>query len=59
VSPLLNRCRHISCGELKGGIDPAGADEHWKTAVSAFRRITTSFGIISVSPPILFYWRSN
>ena len=23
---------YIALGELKGGIDPAGADEHWKTA---------------------------
>src|SRR5581483_736009 len=27
--------RFLACGELKGGIDPAGADEHWKTANSA------------------------
>lgn len=26
-------------GELKGGADPAGSDEHWKTAKSAFQRI--------------------
>ena len=26
---------YLACGELKGGIDPAGADEHWKTARSA------------------------
>ena len=30
-------------GELKGGIDPAGADEHWKTANSALNRIRNSF----------------
>lgn len=30
-------------GELKGGIDPAGADEHWKTGNSALNRIRTSF----------------
>lgn len=34
----------IMLGELKGGIDPAGADEHWKTANSALERIRTSFG---------------
>ena len=28
-------------GELKGGADPAGADEHWKTAISALARIKT------------------
>lgn len=26
-------------GELKGGADPAGSDEHWKTATRAFQRI--------------------
>lgn len=30
-------------GELKGGIDPAGADEHWKTANSALNRIRDAF----------------
>lgn len=30
-------------GELKGGIDPAGADEHWKTAGTALHRIRRSF----------------
>lgn len=33
----------IACGELKGGIDPAGADEHWKTARSALGRIREHF----------------
>lgn len=33
----------IMMGELKGGIDPAGADEHWKTANTALERIRTSF----------------
>lgn len=35
--------RVIMLGELKGGIDPAGADEHWKTANTALSRIRTSF----------------
>ena len=30
-------------GELKGGIDPAGADEHWKTGNTALTRIRTAF----------------
>lgn len=34
---------YISLGELKGGIDPAGADEHWKTANSALNRIRSGF----------------
>ncbi len=33
----------IMFGELKGGIDPAGADEHWKTGNSALNRIRTKF----------------
>ena len=34
---------YIAIGELKGGIDPAGADEHWKTARTALERIEKSF----------------
>lgn len=33
----------LMMGELKGGIDPAGADEHWKTANTALERIRTTF----------------
>ena len=33
----------IMFGELKGGIDPAGADEHWKTGNSALERIRDAF----------------
>lgn len=33
----------IMFGELKGGIDPAGADEHWKTANTALERIRVAF----------------
>ena len=33
----------VMLGELKGGIDPAGADEHWKTANTALNRIRTSY----------------
>jgi hypothetical protein len=45
---------YLACGELKGGIDPAGADEHWKTAKSALDRIRShrSFG---TKPPALFF----
>lgn len=35
--------RALMFGELKGGIDPAGADEHWKTGNSALARIRTAF----------------
>ncbi|MFQ7503728.1 MULTISPECIES: AvaI/BsoBI family type II restriction endonuclease [Alistipes] len=33
----------IMFGELKGGIDPAGADEHWQTGNSALVRIRKAF----------------
>jgi len=34
---------YLALGELKGGIDPAGADEHWKTARTALTRINEAF----------------
>lgn len=34
---------YLSIGELKGGIDPAGADEHWKTANTALERVRNAF----------------
>ena len=40
---VTNPKNYIALGELKGGIDPAGADEHWKTANTALQRIRTSF----------------
>ncbi len=40
---LEDRQLYLACGELKGGIDPAGADEHWKTARSALGRIRERF----------------
>lgn len=36
----------IMFGELKGGIDPAGADEHWKTGNSALNRIRTKLAAV-------------
>lgn len=45
---------YLALGELKGGIDPAGADEHWKTANSALDRIRKSFGADGFKPH-LFY----
>ena len=42
--------RAIMLGELKGGIDPAGADEHWKTANTALERIRNSFSFRAGSP---------
>lgn len=49
---LADKSKYIAFGELKGGIDPAGADEHWKTANSALGRIRTAFGR---SAPALFF----
>ena len=45
---------YIALGELKGGIDPAGADEHWKTANSALQRIRTAFSKNRLNPKIFF-----
>ena len=46
--------RFIAFGELKGGIDPAGADEHWKTAQTALTRIKTAFANENLSPDLFF-----
>jgi hypothetical protein len=45
ISPKLYEApaAYIALGELKGGIDPAGADEHWKTGSSALNRINAAF----------------
>lgn len=45
---------YIVLGELKGGIDPAGADEHWKTARSALDRIRNVFSKAGCYPDIFF-----
>ena len=45
---------YIALGELKGGIDPAGADEHWKTARTALSRIQKSFSDKGCSPHTFF-----
>ena len=46
--------KYLALGELKGGIDPAGADEHWKTANSALERIRTSFSDKNCTPHTFF-----
>lgn len=46
--------KYIALGELKGGIDPAGADEHWKTANSALQRIRESFSNKNCQPHTFF-----
>ncbi|MBV5260688.1 type II site-specific deoxyribonuclease [Synechococcus moorigangaii CMS01] len=40
---LNDKNKYLAIGELKGGIDPAGADEHWKTANTALSRVRDSF----------------
>lgn len=45
---------YLALGELKGGIDPAGADEHWKTARAAFDRIHEAFSKVGHSPRLFF-----
>jgi len=45
---------YLALGELKGGIDPAGADEHWKTARAALDRIRESFSKAGCLPHTFF-----
>lgn len=45
---------YIALGELKGGIDPAGADEHWKTARTALDRIREAFSNAGATPYTFF-----
>lgn len=55
-SPALcqSPASYIALGELKGGIDPAGADEHWKTARTALNRIQKAFSNVGLTPHIFF-----
>jgi hypothetical protein len=45
---------YLALGELKGGIDPAGADEHWKTAKTAIDRVKRSFKKKGHDPKLFF-----
>ncbi len=45
---------YIALGELKGGIDPAGADEHWKTARTTLNRIHEAFSKKKLKPYTFF-----
>lgn len=49
-----NPAAYIALGELKGGIDPAGADEHWKTARTALGRIQDAFAKHKQKPHTFF-----
>lgn len=40
---INNPNSYLALGELKGGIDPAGADEHWKTGNTALSRVRREF----------------
>ena len=42
------------CGENSGGIDPAGADEHWKTARTALARLQQAFARSGHAPQTFF-----
>ena len=53
-SLLMQRDKYVALGELKGGIDPAGADEHWKTANTALERIRESFQATPKTPLTFF-----
>lgn len=53
-SSYRDPAKYIVLGELKGGIDPAGADEHWKTANSALERIRKSFSAKKLKPFTFF-----
>jgi type II restriction enzyme len=55
VDLLAQPATYLACGEVKGGIDPAGADEHWKTAQAAFQRVRQRFREIDRDPPALFF----
>lgn len=54
IEPSIVAPYVIALGELKGGIDPAGADEHWKTAQAALNRIREAFARVDHSPLTFF-----
>jgi hypothetical protein len=55
IKMAISQCEnYIALGELKGGIDPAGADEHWKTAKTALDRIKNAFTKSGFSPYLFF-----
>ncbi len=53
-SAYYNPEKYLALGELKGEIDPAGADEHWKTANSALHRIRAAFSVEGCKPETFF-----
>lgn len=51
---IENATSYVLLGELKGGIDPAGADEHWKTANTALSRVREGFMKNGIDIPVVF-----
>ena len=51
---IENPKNYQALGESKGGIDPAGADEHWKTANTALSRIRNNFKEHGIQIPLIF-----
>ena len=51
---IENPKNYKALGELKGGIDPAGADEHWKTANTALSRVRDNFNKHGIQVPLIF-----
>jgi len=45
---------YLAIAEIKGGIDPAGADEHWKTARTAISRIRAAFAASQLAPRVFY-----
>ena len=45
---------YVALGEIKGGIDPAGADEHWKTASTALTRIRNTMADQKINAETFF-----
>jgi len=56
MSPSIYKTpkHYLALGELKGGIDPAGADEHWKTARTALNRLRKAFQDNGFTPQTFF-----
>ncbi len=54
AADLKDPRKYIILGEIKGGIDPAGADEHWKTARTAIERILDGFSVEELSIKTVF-----
>ena len=55
IKTIIIDCKnYVALGELKGGIDPAGADEHWKTAKTAIDRIKEAFNKNNHTPYLFF-----